>query len=209
MKIFKIFIFCVLIILTSCQTSSYSIVSPQRLGVDFTKGRWVLNVIDCPEPSKNQLTLNATKFFKKNLKDRFFYIKDVDGLLIMPKTKLNPNKIKLKELKDGTEFDFFINIVVKKNRDDLGNIGLYEDQYPSGKNEAEAVLEIYDLNLQQIIYSQHVVGSSASKSNTFALTSQKAEKLQNNITLHENTGSLMVGSLNKILKHLEKTSVKN
>ena len=209
MKIFKILIFCIFIILTSCQTSSYSIVSPQRLGVDFTKGRWLLNVIDCPEPNKNQLTLNATKFFKKNLKERFFYIKDVDGLLIMPKTKLNPNKIKLKELKDGTEFDFFINIVVKKNRDDLGTIGLYEDQYPSGKNEAEAVLEIYDLNLQQIIYSQHVVGSSTSKSNSFALTSQKAGKLSNNITLHENSGSLMVGSLNKILKHLKKTSVKN
>ena len=132
-----------------------------------------------------------------------------DGLLIMPKTKLNPNKIKLKELKDGTGFDFFINIEVKKNKDDLGTIGLYEDQYPSGENEAVAILEIYDLNLQQIIYSQQVVGSSSSKSNSFALKSQKAEKLQNNITLHESTGSLMVGSLNKILKHLDKTSVKN
>lgn len=208
MKIFKILFFCFLIVLTSCHTSSYSIVSPQRLGVDFTKGRWLLNVIDCPEPNKNQLTINATKFFKKNLKDRIFYIKDVSGLLIMPKTKLNPNKIKLKELKDGTEFDFFINIVVKKNRSDLGSIGLYETKYPgNGKNESEAFLEIYDLNLLQIIYSSHVIGS-AKEDQPSVFDTKKSDKLIDNISFHKSSNRLMLGSLKKILKDLNKKSIK-
>jgi hypothetical protein len=208
MKIFKILFFCFLIVLSSCQTSSYSIVSPQRLGVDFTKGRWLLNVIDCPEPNKNQLTINATKFFKKNLKDRIFYIKDVSGLLIMPKTKLNPNKIKLKELKDGTEFDFFINIVVKKNRSDLGSIGFYESKYPSnGKNESEAFLEIYDLNLLQIIYSSHVIGS-AKEDQPSVFDTKKSDKLIDNISFHKSSNRLMLGSLKKILKDLKKKSIK-
>lgn len=209
MKIFKILFFCILITLTSCQTSSYSIVSPQRLGVDFTRGKWLLNEIHCPELNKKELTLKTTKFFEKNLKDRFFYIKDVSGLLIAKKILLNPNKVKLKELKDGTGYDYFINIVVKKNRNDLGSIGLYETKYPSnGKNESEVFLEIYDLNLLQIIYSLHVIGFDKEDIPS-AFDTKKSDKLLDNISFHKSSNRLMIGSLNKILKDLKRKSIKS
>ena len=102
------------------------------------------------------------QFFKGNLNERLSYNNDIN-VLISRKTLLNPTKVKLKELKDGTGFDYFINIVAKKNRDDLNAIGLYEDENSVGKSESVVIVEIYDLNLQQIIYSENVVGSDSSK----------------------------------------------
>lgn len=207
MKNFKYFVGCFLFTILSCQTPTYVFVdSTQKYGVDFTKGKWLLNELDCPQNSKEELTLQVTKAFRKNIQDRLFYINDVSGLLIAPKTFLNPNKVKLKELKDGTGYDYFINIVVKKNRSDLSSVGLYEAKYPSnGKNESEAFLEIYDLNSQQIIYSKHVVGSDQ-ETKVSIFDNKKSDKLIDNISFHKSSNKLMSGSLIKILKRLNKTS---
>lgn len=92
---------------SSCTTPSYRFVTGQRTGVDFSSGKWLLNELDCPKDSKDKITAMSLKYFKKNLGDRVFYIHDVNGLLVTRKINLNPSKIKLKELKEGTGFDFF------------------------------------------------------------------------------------------------------
>ncbi len=102
MKIFKLFVLCLLILQTSCQSSKYIFVdSTQKIGVDFTKGKWLLNEIDCPEYSKDGLTLIATDYFKKNVKNRFFYINDINGLLITRKIYLKQNKAKRTKGRNG------------------------------------------------------------------------------------------------------------
>jgi hypothetical protein len=199
MKIFKLFVLCLLILQTSCQSSKYIFVdSTQKIGVDFTKGKWLLNEIDCPEYSKDGLTLIATDYFKKNVKNRFFYINDINGLLITRKIYLNPNKTKLKELKDGTGYDFFINIVANKNDSDSG-VDLYG-------NKSEVFLEIYDLNLQQIVYSKHVIGYTGQGEKSVFGGSTVAQNVINNIPLYKSSNTLMKKSLKKILKDLKKTS---
>lgn len=209
MKILKILFVIVILIISSCNTPTYNFIdSNQRIGVDFTTGKWLLNELECPKNNKEELTSETKKFFKNNTQERFFYITDVRGVLIAKKIPLNPSKVKLKELKDGTGYDYFINIIVKKNRSDLGSIGFYETKYPSnGKNESEAFLEIYDLNLLQIIYSSHVIGSDK-EDKPSAFDTKKSDKLIDNISFHKSSNRLMLGSLKKILKDLKKKSIK-
>ena len=194
---FTFFTFCILISLASCQSSKYVFVdSNQKLGVDFTKGKWLLNEIDCPEYSKDVLTSETINYFKKNLKSRFFHIKDINGLLIAHKINLNPNKTKLKELKDGTGYDFFINIVANKSKSDLSN-----DLYG---NQSEVFLEIYDLNLQQIVYSKHVIGYTGQGEKSVFSGSSVIQNVINNIPLYKSSKTLMKKSLKKIFKDLKK-----
>nr|WP_315222179.1 hypothetical protein [uncultured Flavobacterium sp.] len=180
----------------------------QRTGVDFSSGKWLLNELDCPKNSIDKMTSESLAFFRKSLGDRLFYINDVNGLLVTRKIHLNPNRVKLKELKDGTGFDFFINISTKKNKSDFSTIELYQDDSESGKNEAVVILEIYDLNLQQIIYSQNVVGITH-KGNTKSMwETEKSSKLIDNVTFYKNANKLMLGALKRIFKDLKKRSIK-
>lgn len=208
MKNFKIISFLFLLILSSCNTPRYMFMTGQRTGVDFTSGKWLLNELDCPKNSKDKMTSESIKFFREQLGDRLSYINDVNGLLTTRKIHLNPNSVKLKELKDGTGFDFFINISTKKNKSDFSSIELYQNDYETGKNEASVILEIYDLNLKQIIYSQNVIGITT-KGNTKSMwETEKSDKLIDNITLYKNTNNLMLGALKKAFKDLKKRSIK-
>ncbi|MCP2028685.1 hypothetical protein L1276_003856 [Flavobacterium sp. HSC-32F16] len=180
----------------------------QRTGVDFTSGKWLLNELDCPKASKDKLTEESLTFFKKSLGERVFYIHDVNGLLVTRKINLNPNSVKIKELKDGTGFDFFINISTKKNKSDLASVELYPDDYSSGKNEASVILEIYDLNLQQIIYSQNVIGITQKENTKSVWETQKSSKLADNVVFYKNSNVLMTGALKRIFKDLKKRSVR-
>ena len=203
------FQFFVCVCLLSCNSSNYVFVnSKQRFGVDFTKGKWLLNELDCPKNNREALTSETMQFFKGNLNERLSYINDIN-VLISRKTLLNPTKVKLKELKDGTGFDYFINIVAKKNRDDLNAIGLYEDENSVGKSESVVIVEIYDLNLQQIIYSENVVGSDSSKKEKSIWETKKSDKLIDNINFHKTANRLILGALKKNFKRLKKTSIKN
>jgi hypothetical protein len=203
--LFFIFIF---ISFSSCTTPSYTFATGQRTGVDFTSGKWLLNELDCPNNSKDRLTAECLKYFKKHTGDRLFYIHDVNGLLVTRKINLNPSKTKLKELKDGTGFDFFINITTQKNKSDFSSLELYQQANDSGKNEASVIVEIYDLNLQQIIYSQNVIGRTSKVTAPSDQNTQNSSKLKDNISLYKNANQLMEGALKRIFKDLDKRSVK-
>jgi hypothetical protein len=179
-----------------------------KTGVDFTSGKWLLNELNCPKNSKDKLTSETLEYFKKNLGERISYINDVNGLLITRKIPLEPNKTKLKELKDGTGFDYFINIVSTKNKSDFSSVELYQDESDRGKNESAVTLEIYDLNLQEIIFSQKVVGTAAKKNTESVWGKEKSDKLIDNITFYRNSDKLMLGSLKRIFKNLNKASAK-
>ena len=203
--LFFIFIsFC----FSSCTTASYTFATGQRTGVDFTSGKWLLNELDCPGNSKDRLTEKSLQYFKKHLGERLFYIHDVKGLLVTLKIILNPGKKKLKELKDGTGFDFFINISTQKNKSDFSSLELYQQANDAGKNEASVIVEIYDLNLQQIIYSQNVIGRTSKVNAPSNGNTQKSGKLVDNIMLYKSTDQLVEGALKRIFKDLDKRSVK-
>lgn len=203
-----LFFILISICLSSCTTASYTFATGQRTGVDFTSGKWLLNELDCPSNSKDRLTEKSLQYFKKHLGERLFYIHDVKGLLVTQKINLNPGKTKIKELKDGTGFDFFINISTRKNKSDFSSLELYQNDYDRGRNEGSVIVEIYDLNLQQIIYSQNVIGSTSKVTDPPNGNTQKSGKLVDNIMLYKNTDQLVEGALKRIFKDLDKRSVK-
>lgn len=208
MKSLKSIPLLLLFIISSCQSSSYVTMPGPKTGVDFTSGKWLLNELDCPKNSRDKLTSESLDFLKKNLGERISYINDVNGLLITRKIHLDPNKTKLKELKDGTGFDYFINIVSTKNKSDLSSVELYQNENDLGKNESAVILEIYDLNLQQIIFSQKVIGSTHKENTKSMWETKKSDKLIDNITFYKTSDKLMSGALKRIFKNLNKTSVK-
>jgi hypothetical protein len=123
------------------------------------------------------------------------------------KIPLNPNQTKLKELKEGTGFDYFINISTKRNKNEMNSIELYQTDNEVALNQSEVTLEIYDLNSKLIIYTQRVVGSTSKEKNISVFQSPKSDKLIDNINFYKSTDGLMLGSLKKILKDLKKKSI--
>lgn len=182
--------------------------SGPRSGVDFTSGKWLLNELDSPKNQRDKLTTESLEFFKKKLGERVSYIHDVNGLLVPRKINFNPSKTKLKELKEGTGFDFFINISTQKNKSDFSSIELYQSDNETGRNEASVLVEIYDLNLQEIIYSQNVVGVARKDKTESVWSTEKSSKLLDNVDFYKSSNKLMTGALKKILKDLDKRSVK-
>jgi hypothetical protein len=201
--------FILLTIAISCSSPNYVFIDENvKTGVDFSKGKWLINEIDCDVYNKEKLTKTTIDFFERQLHERAFYIKNQKGLLIASKTPLNPNKQKIKELKEGTGFDFFINIAVKNNKDEIGAVSLYSSGYSKEVNQSEVLLEIYDLNLQQIIYAKHIRGTVADDAEQSLFDTKKSSKLIDNIMFYKGSSKIALGGLKKIFKDLDKKSIK-
>jgi hypothetical protein len=72
----SLYFFLVIINLCFYSCKKQHLSSTTITGVDFTKGKWLLNQLDCPGNTENK----AANFFE-NLNDRYFYRENV-GLLI-------------------------------------------------------------------------------------------------------------------------------
>jgi len=192
-------------ILASCVTSTYVFKFSATPGINFRKGKWLLNEIESPYIIRLQLTEIVKKEFSKYLKGNLYILNKTKGLMLPPKIPLNPSKQILKEIKAGTRFDYFINIKTKILNDDVGGITFGttddnnhvfnddSDDYSNGdESKVRVTLEVYDLNNFNVIYSQTVIGitqlDNDSKGMTFAKDSY----------------SLIITALHKIIKKIEK-----
>lgn len=191
-------LFIVSAFLISCTMPKYIFDNKgQSTGVDFRTGKWLLNEIDAPSNVEDQLTALALKDFKGFLNDRLVLVNEAKGLLLPRKIDVNPDKKALEDLKKGTNFDFFITIKASKIKEDFGSVDLTPSRFNNGgTNQSEVLLEIYDLNLAQIIYSQRVIGST--------------ELSQDNQDVHfsKSSRSLLIGAYKKLIKDIEKKSIK-
>lgn len=191
-------LFIVSAFLISCTMPKYIFDNKgQSTGVDFRTGKWLLNEIDAPSNVEDQLTALALKDFKGFLNDRLVLVNEAKGLLLPRKIDVNPDKKILEDLKKGTNFDFFITIKASKIKEDFGSVDLTPSRFNNGgTNQSEVLLEIYDLNLAQIIYSQRVIGST--------------ELSQDNQDVHfsKSSRSLLIGAYKKLIKDIEKKSIK-
>jgi len=193
------------LLLTSCTSSVYVFKFSPTPGIDFKKGRWLLNDIESPYIIEPELTQIVVKAFSKYLKGDLYILNKTNGLILPPKIPLNPNKLILKDIKNGTGFDYFINIKTKILKNDVGSISFgasddnndifnddSDDLYNGDESKVRVTLEVYDLNNLNIIYSQTVIGitqlSNDSKGMTFAKDSY----------------SLIITALRKIIKKIEK-----
>jgi hypothetical protein len=204
----KLLLLFLVFALISCKTNTYIFVdSKTPYSVDFSNGKWLLNEIDCPTDNKDPLTTQTIDFFSKKVGQRFSYIKNEKGLLIAQKSYFQATKSVLKDLKKGTDFDYLLNIVAKKNRSDMAGLQLYQKEVP-GTNESEVFLEIVDLSTQEVIFSEHVIGKfqkNTQKSIWDDPNTKKSTNVIDNININKTSNTLLIGCLGKILDKLGKT----
>ena len=198
MKVKIIILWIILTIASSCNLPRYVFENKgQTTGLDFTKGKWLINNIDSPSEASVQLTKKAKDDFGKYLPNRLFFIYEPKGIILPKKITINPNKSILEEIKKGSDFDFFINIRAGKIKDELGVIDTTPNNfYNDRNNQSEVIIEVYDLNLSQIIYSQKVIGTISSTKNN------------GDVQFYKSSQSLILGCYKKLMKDIEGKSIK-
>ena len=170
----------------------------QNFGVDFSTGRWLLNKIEAPLRVEDKLKENVQRDFKALLGERLVNIENSSGLLLPKKIPLQPTKELLKELKIGTNFDYIINIKAANLANDFDSISLTNHKFQNGElNSNEVILEIYDLSLLDIIYSQKVIGSASIPENS-----------SSDVHFSKSSNSLILGAYKKLMIELKQKSIK-
>ena len=80
--------------------------------------------------------------------------------MIGNKIPLEPSKAEIEKLRIGTGYDFYVNIKCKNARNDISDFKLIEhDYYLKQMSFAQITLEVYDLKLGRIVYSQTARGN--------------------------------------------------
>ncbi|MNK65927.1 hypothetical protein D3C87_852350 [compost metagenome] len=190
----KISLFLFLLFLSSCNVTNYSVISKYHTqGIDFSNGKWLIGEIEANPYAKNKMTNLVLKDFSEYLQDRVKYSLDEKSLLLPPQVPLNPSKSMILDLKKGANFDYFVNIKCKNAKNDLSGFEFPDHfYYKKQMSYAEVTLQVYDLNLGEIVYSQTVGGSIEDDS---SLTNTP-------------TTTIIVGTYNKIINDIKKKSIK-
>jgi hypothetical protein len=177
----------ILLILNSCNVAKYTFETKSNIGIDFGKGKWLLNEIDCPDKVNSKLTKITIDEFSKYLKDRLSVLNQTKGVLLPNDISTNLNKSTLRDIKNGSGFDYFINIKTEILKKDTWQKGSVDSDI---NISTRIMLEIYDLNDTKIIYKQSVIGGVAFDPNdsTFRFT--------------KGINDLFIGGLNKIIKKI-------
>ncbi|WP_157614179.1 hypothetical protein [Pseudotamlana agarivorans] len=190
----KIFIPIIFVVFTfnSCHLPKYTLgtITPY---VDFRTGKWLLNDVQSSEDIKPILNKIATKNFKIFLNDRLFNVSNTNGIIVPNFIPLNPTEDILKDLRNGTAFDYYINIKAQPIKNELGSI-LIGDNNDNYTNQGNITVEIYNLNTLQIIFHQTAFGTNGTAIFT------------KNISFANNANSLIIGGLEKIMNEIKKTS---
>lgn len=195
MKGFKFLI--LLLLLSSCNLPKYYFKEDSiTTGVDFTKGKWLLDRIQTSKENEDKLTKMTTNYFEKKLDVRFKSVFN-ERVLISQKNNFPLSNEELKQIKIGTNYDYFIQIKSGNTKNELGTIDTTPSRFNGSlTNEASIKLIIYDLNTQQIIYSKDAFGVTGNPENN-----------SSDVTISKSSQSLLFGCLKKIFKDLDKKSL--
>lgn len=190
----KKFYFLFLLIFASCNTTHYFVISKSHThGIDFSNGKWLVGEIEVNPYAKEKLTNLALKDFSEYLNERVKYSLNEKSLLLPRQIPLNPSKSTILDLKKGADFDYYVNIKSKNAKNDLSNFEFADHfYYKKQMSFAEVTIEVYDLNLGEIIYSQTSGGSIEDEN---SLTSKP-------------TTTVIIGCYNKIINDIKKKSIK-
>lgn len=191
----KILLYTLLVLSTSCHTAHYTHdLYSTSYGIDYRKGKWVINDVSAPETIKEKLTDIAYDFFYDELGPQLKKPEDITTYSL-PYVPIDPDTLRLEQFKTATNFDYLINIKSETTKDDIGPLKI-GDTYRKEKKIAYTILQIYDLNTFETIYSRKVTGE-------ITIT----EDDNKDFAFVKSSYSMMVKCLKKILKKIEKTSL--
>lgn len=191
------YLIVLILILSSCSVPNYVFQNDlQTTGVNFSTGRWLLNEVNAPAEVRSRITTLAQNDFGAVAQGRMHYAPETPGLLLPRQIGLQPDKGILSDLQQGTGFDYFINIKAEPTRSDYGTVDLTPHKLDrGGNNSAFVVVEIYDLNRGEIIYSQRVVGSVSRNDDN------------NDVHFGKSVNELMVNAYKKLFSDLKRKSM--
>lgn len=145
--------------LTSCHTASYTFdLQSDSYDLVFQKGDWLLYDADVPDLVSARVNEIARENFLEYLGTGLQYPEDLSGVILPVITDMDISEGTLKDLKNGSGFDFLIYIQGEKIRNDIGGVQVGSIKSYQ-KNEAIIALGVYDLNSLKRIYYQHVRGT--------------------------------------------------
>ncbi|MDO6674817.1 hypothetical protein Q4517_04560 [Tenacibaculum sp. 1_MG-2023] len=192
-----LYILLAVIVITSCNSVKYTHSGDVNSRLDFRKGKWLLNdVTFFKNIRKDGLTEMANERFSELIGNRLLVVSNMKGLLIPSNISPSLDKSILKDIKNGTGYDYFIDIRTKNISNEVGVLGASNSQTDPSKNIGEVVLSIYDLNMFKIIYSQTVVGK--------LVVSEK----DNDYALSKNSNLIIHSALKRIMKKIKKNQIK-
>ena len=190
----KVFILLIVVILISCNSVKYIHSGNVNSRLNFKKGKWLLNEITATKDIKHNLTRISNEKFSELLGGRFVKLNDARGVLIPRDISSDPSKFILKDIKNGTGFDFFIDIRAKKKADEVDVFG-GGNVMSSSENIGEITLIIYDLNLLEKVYSQSIIGKLFVPEN------------KENFALSKSAGNIIICGLERIFKKIKKNQI--
>lgn len=145
--------------LSGCNLSRTCLTGETKLEfLDFDNGRWVLGYVEAPTASRPEITQKVREDFGKLSDDRIVYAPE-SKFLISEKIPLQPNKSILRKLKQGTQYDYYVNIKCSGGDWDGSSAFVKDNHYADALSYAEIICEVYDLNTEQIVYSQRASGN--------------------------------------------------
>lgn len=192
-----LYILLAVIVITSCNSVKYTYSGDVNSRLDFRKGKWLLNDVTSFKNIRNDgLTEMANERFSELIGNRLLVVSNMKGLLIPSNISPSLDKSILKDIKNGTGYDYFIDIRTKNISNEVGILGASNSQTDHSKNIGEVTLSIYDLNMFKIIYSQTVVGK--------LVVSEK----DNDYALSKNSNLIIHSALKRIMKKIKKNHIK-
>jgi len=194
-NIFKATLAILLLLLChSCATPQmHTSYANDKKYIAMASGKWLLNNINTnPAVSgkiKSKMESVSKNTLQKNLGDRFTFIDDARGKILLPDTGIMELDAKdLKILNATTGFNYLIDISAETVTMNQGIDKL--TGYPPNNTEMRIFIRIYDLQNQTMVHSQL----------TRAYTDQMGQRL------YEPNEKLFMITLKKALKNLRKNS---
>ncbi|WP_299008911.1 hypothetical protein [uncultured Tenacibaculum sp.] len=192
-----LYILLAVIVITSCNSVKYTHSGDVNSRLDFRKGKWLLNdVTSFKNIRKEGLTEMANERFYELIGNRLLVVSNMKGLLIPSNISSSLDKSILKDIKNGTGYDYLIDIRTKNISNEVGVLGTGSSQTDLSKNIGEVTLSIYDLNMFEIIYSQTVVGKLV------------VSERDNDYALSKNSTLIIHSALKRIMKKTKKNQIK-
>ena len=184
----------------------------------FTQNKkWLVNNLysDLDSFEKERLNKKILEQFQVLSKGNATSVDQANSENLLPlKISFNPDLEQLESLKTNSDFDYLVNIRTIKVRDQIASLELSQP-FEYSKNEAFALLEIYDLKSLKKIYSQKATSEVAMEGesnnpdyygqNGLPNTNSSKDKVP---FLNYSARTLSVKNLNKILKDIDRKAIK-
>jgi hypothetical protein len=169
---------------------SYHHLGTQNARLNFSKGQWLLANFRSNAPNEADLEATIVTTFQELIGDRLTQQIEAQGLLVPLKIKTKEIENYLKDFKNGQSYDFLIaieaDVIQEVSSIQLGQF------IESNSNKTVVIANVYDLNLQTLIYTHKV---------TCTVT---YDEESNYLSFGKSTQKMLDKSLKRLLRSMKK-----